>query len=180
MGYGNWDDDILGCMELIEPSMDYAESFEEAVLEFKGEPIHGFNMGTPFTTVADAIDRMEQSARGENLPEGWVPSHTYWLIDDQRVIGIVNIRHYLTPALEKRNGHIGYSIRPSEQKKGYGTELLRLALQKAKELGIHRALLTCDENNLGSRRIIEKNGGELQDIIEVDGDAVMRFWIENP
>ncbi len=170
---------MIHSMELVDPSMAYAVSFEEAIAEFKSDYIHGFNIGTPFTDIASAIGKMQQYAQGIDLPDGWVPCSTYWFVENNECIGIVNIRHQLSPYLEQRGGHIGYSIRPSKQKQGYGTELLRLSLLKTKELGIDRVLLTCDKENIGSRRVIEKNAGKLQDIIEIDGESVMRFWIEN-
>ena len=117
---------------------------------------------------------------GNNLQEGWVKDSTYWLINgDRKVIGVVNIRHQLTDFLLNRGGHIGYGIRPSERRKGYATKLLSLALEKAKEIGIEKALVVCDKGNIGSFRTIVKNGGvEDIDFIEEDGNIVKRFWIE--
>ena len=166
-------------MELIEPSMAYAKSFEEGIKEFNSDHVPGFlNNGEPLTDVAMYITRTKQQARGEALPDGWVPSNTFWLIDGGQFIGIVNIRHHLTKILDTRGGHIGYAIRPSKQGQGYGTGMLRLALMEAKKLGIDRALVTCSKNNIASRRVIEKNRGIFQDEIEVDGEPVLRFWIE--
>ena len=77
-------------------------------------------------------------------------------------------------------GHIGYDIRPSKRKQGYGSKILELALPKAKELDIERVLLTCDETNTGSRRIIEKNGGVLENQVKNPETGVdkLRFWID--
>ena len=97
----------------------------------------------------------------------------------KRVIGAVNIRHQLTEFLFNGGGHIGYGIRPSERKKGFATKALSLSLEKAKELGIQKALVVCDEDNVGSLKTILKNGGMPdQDYIEEDGTIVKRFWIE--
>jgi len=76
-------------------------------------------------------------------------------------------------------GHIGYDIRPSKRKQGYGNKILELALPKTKELGIHKALLTCDEPNTGSQKIIERNGGVLENVVDnpETGIRKMRFWI---
>ena len=76
-------------------------------------------------------------------------------------------------------GHIGYEIRPSKRRQGYGTVLLRMGLERARERGLHRVLLTCDETNLGSRKVIENNGGHLENAVEVEGQTVlkMRYWI---
>lgn len=159
--------------------MTYAQSFEEGMREFQSDHIPGFlNDGEPLTDVAAYIKKTQKQAKGLGLPEGWVPASTFWLIDGDEYIGNINIRHRLTETLKKRGGHIGYAIRPSMQGKGYGTEMLRLALQKAKDLGIDRVLITCNKNNSASRRVIEKNGGILQDEIDVDGEPMLRFWIE--
>jgi predicted acetyltransferase len=121
-----------------------------------------------------------EGENGDNLPNGWVPASTYWLMDEERnVIGVVNIRHSLTEHLLNAGGHIGYGIRPSERRKGYATKLLALSLKKAKELGIERVLVVCDETNTGSKKTIRNNGG-IQDtnFVEENGNVVLRFWID--
>jgi len=125
------------------------------------------------------IQFLFDAEKEENLPEGLVPGSTYWLVsEEKRVIGAVNIRHRLNEALLNAGGHIGYGIRPSERRKGYATRLLSLALGKAKELGIACVLVVCDDDNIGSEKIIVKNGG-VQDtsFVEEDGNIVKRFWI---
>lgn len=166
-------------MELVEPSMAYVKSLEEAIGESNGEHVHGLVLEHGYKTAAAAIEEILRHSKGEYLPDGWVPASSYFLVENNTYIGIVNIRHYLNAALEKRGGHIGYSIRTSKQRQGYGTHMLGLALQKAKVLGIDRVLITCDADNIGSRKVIEKNGGVLQDEIEVEGAPILRFWIEN-
>jgi len=115
------------------------------------------------------------------LPDGWVPGTTYWLIrDGKTIVAQSNLRHRLTPSLERVGGHIGYATRPSERRKGYGTLLCALTLQKARELGLKRVLITCDADNLASARIIEKNGGRLenQELSQATGKLKNRYWIE--
>jgi predicted acetyltransferase len=77
-------------------------------------------------------------------------------------------------------GHIGYEIRPVKRRQGYGTEILRLGLEKARELGLRKVLVTSDEDNIGSRKIIEHNGGIFENAIEIEGDPVqkLRYWID--
>ncbi len=95
------------------------------------------------------------------------------------MIGAVNIRHRLTKRLLDRGGHIGYGIRPSERQKGYATKLLSLSLQKTRELGLEKVLVTCDEHNIASEKTILNNGGVPDtNFIEEDGNVIKRFWIE--
>jgi len=118
---------------------------------------------------------------GENLPDGWVPCTTFWLIRDGRdFIGESGIRCTLTPELEIEGGHVWYEIRPSEQRKGYGTRLLALTLEKAREMGLTRVLITCDTANIGSVKIIERNGGvpAFRGYDERIGKDKCRYWIK--
>src|SRR6478736_2526166 len=116
------------------------------------------------------VQFIKDNEQGINLPEGWVPDSTFWLINrDKRILGAVNIRHQLTEKLLNSGGHIGYGIRPTERRKGYATLLLKLALEKARELGIHRVLVVCDERNIASERTILINGGTSDtDFVEED------------
>lgn len=117
---------------------------------------------------------------GANLPAGRVPFSTFWLVAGRLLLGRSTLRHQLTPALEYEGGHVGYDIRPSQRRKGYGTLILKLTLVEAQRLGLRRVLLTCDTDNPGSARVIEKNGGVLQDtaISRVTGKQISRYWIE--
>jgi predicted acetyltransferase len=118
--------------------------------------------------------------KGKNLPEGWIPSTTFWLVRDNDVIlGTSRLRHKLTEHLRNIGGHIGYNIRPSQRRKGYGTLILELTLQKARELGLKRVLITCDDDNIASIKIIERNGGVLEDKITNEERNVpkRRYWI---
>lgn len=166
-------------MELVEPSEAYKESFREGLEEFKNAGIHGFwDAREPLDDIDRYIVRTKANSQGIDLPENWVPTSTYWLVDNGSFIGHVNIRHLLNDRLRLIGGHIGYFIRPSMQRKGYGTELLRLALEKARTLGIEQALITCDADNIGSRKVIERNGGTLQREIIVDGKSVLSFHLD--
>lgn len=109
----------------------------------------------------------------------WVPAHTYFLVlENKKIIGAVNIRHYLNDYLLNFGGHIGYGIRPSERKKGYASLMLAMALPIAKKFGINRVLVTCDKRNLGSAKTIIKNGGVLENEVIEDGEVVQRYWVQ--
>ncbi len=111
--------------------------------------------------------------------DGKVPDSTWFCLDREtnRFVGAVNIRHYLNEALLRDGGHIGDGVRPSLRRRGIATEMIRLALEKCRELGIGRVLMVCDADNTGSARSIEKNGGVLENEAVIDGKAIRRYWI---
>ena len=113
--------------------------------------------------------------------DGLVPDSLFFLYDadSDRLIGAINIRHYLNDNLLKEGGHIGDGIRPSERRKGYATKMVKLALEECKKLGIDKVLMTCDKDNIASAKTIIKNGGVLEnEIINSDGAIEQRYWIE--
>ena len=112
--------------------------------------------------------------------EGLVPDSVFFLLDESRdrLLGAVNIRHYLNDSLLKEGGHIGDGIRPSGRRKGYATEMIRLALIECKKLGIDKVLMTCDKENIASAKSIIKNGGILEnEFVNSDGKVEQRYWI---
>ncbi|WP_394217629.1 GNAT family N-acetyltransferase [Halobacillus trueperi] len=172
----------MNARKLVEPTIELEESYHCFYNEWKdsGEPMIPWVIEKDPTDFQAMVQELHNDAKGIDLPEGFVPGSTYWLVDGKNnVLGAVNIRHSLTEPLRNAGGHIGYGIRPSERRKGYATELLRLSLLKSKELGITNALVVCDESNTGSMKTILNNGGrEDEDFVEEDGNVVKRYWIE--
>ncbi|MBU3143829.1 GNAT family N-acetyltransferase [Clostridium sp. CF012] len=122
---------------------------------------------------------LQHTYKIETVNTGFVPAHTYFLVQEsKKIIGAVNIRHYLNDYLFNFGGHIGYGVRPSERKKGYASLMLSMALPIAKELGIDKVLITCDKNNEGSAKTIIKNGGVLENEVLEEGEITQRYWIE--
>ena len=169
-------------VSLIKPCAELRESY----VDFYQDWIHSGEDMVPWVIQRDPANFSEMmqfltdNEKAVNLPDGWVPTSTYWLVtSDNVVVGAVNIRYRLNERLLNTGGHIGYGIRPSERQKGYATELLKQALLKVKELGIDKALVVCDASNVGSERTICKNGG-VEDTIftEEDGNVIKRFWIK--
>ncbi|OWA35277.1 hypothetical protein B9G55_11490 [Saccharibacillus sp. O16] len=115
-----------------------------------------------------------QIARGEQLLEGRVRQQIYWLYDGNRPVGYGKLRYWLTDALRLHGGHIGYTIRPSERGKGYGHVMLRELVEEAAAAGIREVMLTCNADNLASRRVIEHSGGQLE---KLDEDSCT-YWIK--
>ena len=137
-----------------------------------------YTEGMPFGQYLDALDDQE---RGINVSPNHVPSTVLFAYLGTRIVGRVSIRHSLNEFLERVGGHVGYVVVPEFRRRGYATRILGQALQIAHDrLGIRRALVTCDDDNIGSIRTIEKNGGVLQDVITGPGLAKpkRRYWIE--
>ena len=108
-----------------------------------------------------------------------VPDSTFFCLDEERniFVGAVNIRHYLNQRLLLNGGHIGDGVRPSERRRGIATAMIGLALIECQKLGINRVLMVCDKDNIGSAKSIQRNGGVLENEIEVDGVVEQRYWI---
>lgn len=111
---------------------------------------------------------------------GLVPDSTFFCLDEDRniIVGAVNIRHYLNESLLLNGGHIGDGVRPSERRKGIATQMIRLALDECRKLGIEKVLMVCNKENIASAKSIRKNGGVLENEIEADGITEQRYWIQ--
>jgi predicted acetyltransferase len=174
--------------DLVPPTSRVRVSFIAAMDEFRAEgrgsrddqSMVGAEIRDYGATWADP-ERFEQYARhvrDEALdatprPAGYVPSTTLWWIDGDEYLGRVAIRHQLTPHLLDYGGHIGYDIRPSARRRGHATAMLARTLPVAAALGIDPVLITCDEDNIGSRKVIESNGGRFED----QRGIKLRYWV---
>lgn len=169
-------------MHLEKTNTGLSDNLEE-ILQDLGDGENGF-LGTDYGketfTIEGYITEMEAMSRGLNLAPGFVPQTTFWLIDDKnRIIGMSRLRHLLTPGLLNDGGNIGYFVARSERNKGIGTVLLRLTIMEALKMNIQELLLTPNSENLGSIRIIEKNGGILEDERTRKDEKYRRYWIRN-
>ncbi len=169
-------------LKLVAPTMDYAEQIMEYKTEFLNEGrtvIDGSCGLVNFDTPEAYLENVKSCSHKTTVPEGLVPASTYLAINENnKVVGIINIRHELSEILLKMGGHIGYGIRESERRKGYATEMLKQALEKCKELNLEKVLVTCNTDNTGSAKTIINNHGVLENEIEHDGNFYKRFWIE--
>ncbi len=166
-------------IKLIRPSIKYRQSFLEAVREYQKEGRNkDIESRQSLKQFAEFVEKLRNQEKDIGLPKGYVPASIYWLVDRNKFMGRVSVRHRLTEKLRKEGGHIGYEIRPSERRKSYGKMILRLALQKTSRLGIKKALVTCDNDNIGSWKIIVGNGGVRQTRIRQKKKLVRRYWIK--
>lgn len=167
-------------ISLERPDVRFHSSWKAAIEEFGGEHMDGSGYFAPVDhdldvdTMAEVVvDRRAQELPDAPRPEGHVPCSFRWIADGDELVGFIAIRHDLNDFLREQGGHIGYSVRPSRRGEGIATEALRQAVDVARTLEIAPVLLTCDEDNAGSRRVIEVNGGVFED----SRQGKRRYWI---
>lgn len=172
-------------MKLVPASLTPPDGLEAFLLEL-GLGENGFG-GTDYApdreSLADYLQRLLDTAAGINLRPEWVPGTTFWLLDDSgEVVGMSRLRHRLNDQLLHHGGHIGYYVGPSARGSGYGSQILALTLQEGCRMGIQRFLLTVFEDNEPSIRVIEGNGGVMEDrrIDHETGEPFLRYWIGPP
>jgi predicted acetyltransferase len=173
---------------LVEPSAELAASFLLAMADFaaegRGEPSDDSALGHQLREfaadwhTAAGFERFVAALRKQAdttaaPPPNWVHSSTYWWAEESQYLGSIRIRHQLTPGLLETGGHIGYDVAPAVRRRGHGTAMLRAALPIAARLGIGQVLITCDLDNIGSRKVIEANGGVLED----ERGGMLRYWV---
>ena len=169
---------------LITPDVRLKESFLAAMAEFaaEGRTADGSGIGSDLeewtgrwqTDEGFAAYVAEKVAEREGVvSEDWVLCTNLWWVDGEEYVGRMSIRHELNHWLREVGGHIGYDVRRSRRREGHATAMLAAALLVARDLGIEQALLTCDDDNLASRRVIERNGGVLED----ERRGKLRYWV---
>ena len=170
---------------LIPPTPDYAQeimSFRSDLLD-SGDSFAGCGGLSDCTDAKAWLNLLASRENQETCPAGGVPSSTYLAVRacDNTVVGIIDLRHHINhPILSTWGGHMGYSVRPSERRKGYAKEMLRLNLQNCKTRGLSKVLITCDHDNLASEKTILANGGIFEKEILIDGERIKRYWIHIP
>jgi predicted acetyltransferase len=165
-------------MRLVKPSGEWQSAFVDMAREYESAGDHRYSLAIrDFDAYLRKVDTGRQR---EGLPQGRVPGTEFWLEHNGKIIGCVRLRLGLTPDLENEGGHVGYDVRPSMRRRGYGTVLLRYALIEARALGIERVRITCDDDNLGSIKVIERNNGMLagRGVSKQTGKTIRQYWIE--
>ncbi|MEE8304450.1 MAG: GNAT family N-acetyltransferase [Candidatus Tectomicrobia bacterium] len=163
-------------MQLVEPAEQWRAAFLDMASECSAAGDHRYDL--VLHDFGAYLRRIAEGRRTEDLPPGRVPGTEFWLEEAGRIVACVRLRFWLTP--EREGGHVGYDVRPSMRRRGYGTAVLRLALPLVRQHGIQRVCITCDADNIGSRKIIERNGGVLagEEISPDSGKLVWQYWID--
>ena len=167
---------------LVKPDLSYADEIikykEESLAE---SPIINGSAGLDrFSSIEIWFEELKKRSCEDTVPKGLVPSSTYLGVreKDNYIVGMIDIRHYLNNFLKQFGGNIGYSVRKSERNKGYAKQMLELALEKCKDLKMKKVLITCDEDNIASEKVILSANAKFEDIRSFEGKNKKRFWIE--
>ena len=167
---------------LVKPDLSYADEIIKYKEEsLKESPLINGSAGlNRFSSIEDWLEELNKRSSEDTVPKGLVPSSTYLGVreKDNYIVGMIDIRHYLNEYLTQVGGNIGYSVRKSERNKGYAKQMLKLALEKCKELKIKKVLITCDEDNIASEKVILSANAKFEDIRNIDGENKKRFWID--
>ena len=165
---------------LTEPEPNYLSSYRAACEEYRQMGITDYSFTDPDS--CDIFQKFDNYRHGRNLKPNRVSSDYYWLVDEEaeRFLGEITLRHALSDALRICGGHIGYGVRYGYWNKGYATRMVSAALERAKQLGLARVLITCDDQNSASARVAEKTGFLLEDKVEYTENGekflIRRYW----
>jgi predicted acetyltransferase len=165
---------------LTTPSTIYENSYRTYIRELGNSERYPFPLDYPFDDFPALIDRLNKHSSGIDLPDGFVPNSTFWLLENNEIVGVSNLRHEITEKLKVHGGHIGFGVRPTAQKRGIAKVLLRLTLEQAGRLGITEVYVNCLKDNVASSKTIVANGGKLDAeyfVPEYTG-IIRRFIIE--
>ena len=168
-------------MNLVLPCKKYEKGYYELVnsaIKNKDE----LEMGNAYRngeSYQDMLNRLKDRRNGIGISNRDVPATVYFIIDNNKLVGTIDLRHELNDNYFSRLGHVAYYIKPEERKKGCATKALSLALEKYKKQKIEKVLITCLEDNVASRKVIEKNGGKLEKSFydDITKKYIQRFWI---
>jgi predicted acetyltransferase len=162
---------------LVKPVIELKESYIQYIQELGSEERYPYPMDLDFSNFPAFIQTLNDYSNGVNLPDHMVPNTTFWLVENQEIIGCSHLRHRLNASLQHAGGHIGLGVRPSYRGKGVGTKLLMRTIQQASSRGISDIHIHCHASNLASKKLIESSGAILDSMVRVEGnlDPVLKF-----
>jgi len=163
------------------PAREHRRAWMLLKKEFEQDNAIHFALYQNCKTYGQFLRKWRNFHTGRHLADHLVPASKYFLLEEgsPKILGVIDIRHQLNEhLLNNPGGHIGYAIAPSERRKGYATEQLHLALEICHEMGISPVLITCHKENIASAKVIQKNGGVLEDErMSQEGKVFQRYWI---
>jgi len=174
--------------QLVAPTVQLADSFRAAMADFaaegRGGPDDDSALGSGIAEFGDRwhtdqgfaefVERLHAAAdRAVPAPPGWTHVTSYWWAEGSEYLGSIRVRHELVPAVLESAGLIGYDVAPRVRRRGHATAMLRAVLPIVAGMGFDRALITCDPDNVASRKVMEKNGG----VFEGERNGKLRYWV---
>lgn len=168
---------------LVKPSKKHIRQLKKVRKEFldANSSMDGTSELKKYTNISEWLLKLKNKEKAELLPKDKVPATLFILVrkNDKKIIGFIDVRHYLNDFLLKYGGHIGYSIRPSERNKGYGNRILAEGLKYCKQMGMDKVLVTCIDGNTASERVILNNKGKYEstNYLDTENVYIKRFWI---
>lgn len=164
-------------MQLITPNLAFEQSYRAYIEELGDEERYPFPLDLDDCDFAALLARIEEFVQGVNLPQGYVPSSTLWLIDQGDIVGVTNVRHTLNEQIQHCGGHIGLSIRPSKRGQGLGKVLMQLSIEFLAQRGTSHVHIHCYKDNPASANTIMACGGVLDSEITVSDQPVQRYIV---
>ncbi len=169
-------------MKLVSPHVQFEQSFMAFIDHFvEDDPVHGEFYEDAYSHFPRYVESLINESQGVLAHRFQVPCHHFWMLSPEgEVVGAIRVRHDLSiPFLAFEGGHIGYDIAPKYRELGYGYQILSLGLIEAKKIGLSEILITADEDNVASRKIIEANGGKFERMIfgKVYPHPIARYWV---
>jgi len=164
-------------MKLILPTVEYQDSYISYIKELGNEERYPFPLDFEYEDFAGLIKKLDGYANGSSVPEHMVPSSTFWLIQNNEIVGVTNLRHYLNKEIEFCGGHVGLGIRPSFRGKGIGSFLMAESIKNLNSLGVKNVHIHCYKDNSASSAMIIANGGKLMSEFSEQNKVIQRYVV---
>jgi predicted acetyltransferase len=164
-------------MELISPTAEYQDSYISYIKELGDEERYPFPLDFEYTDFMALLNKLDSYAKGSRVPENMVPSSTFWLIQNNEIVGVTNLRHYLNKEIEFCGGHIGLGIRPSFRGNGIGSFLMAESIKKLNARGVKVVHVHCNKDNSASSAMIIANGGKLISEFSEANKVIQRYVV---
>ena len=156
-------------------------NFENEYLKMCNDYINNNDKEYTYRTLEEVRKKITSDRNYEigKIPENRLQSYCYWFMLGNTIIGTSRLRPKLNERFMHVGGNIGYDVSPSYRRNGFGTKILQITVEEAKKIGMENVLITCDDDNIGSYKVIENNMGKLIDIEydEVVGKEIRRYYL---